>query len=82
MIFRCFFTVNNEHIHSVLQSFVFALTIPFTFSEIMKALLLVEHLLVKILINTNWEEIQGFSLHLAVQDLNWMVLPYLLLLTV
>ena len=53
MIFRFFFTVNNEHIHSVLQSFVFALTIPFTFSEIMKALLLVEHLLVKILINTN-----------------------------
>ena len=30
---------------SVFQEFVFAFTFPFTFSEIMKALLLVEHLL-------------------------------------
>ena len=38
-----FFTINNEHI-SVFKEFVFGFTIPFTFSEILKALALVEHL--------------------------------------
>ena len=44
--FLLFFTVNNNHIHKCFfKEFVFAFTIPCTFSEIMKDLLLVEHLL-------------------------------------
>ena len=62
------------------KEFVFAFTIPFTFSEIMKALLLVEQLSragFQILINRNSEPMQGFSLHLALQDFICVVLPFL-----
>ena len=43
VLFFFFFTINNEHI-SVFKEFVFGFTIPFTLSEIIKALALVEHL--------------------------------------
>ena len=49
-----FFTINNEHIHlSVFLVFVFAFTISFAFSRIMKALVL--------------QEMQGSSFHLDLQ---------------
>ena len=52
---------------------MFAFTITFTFSKIKIPLLLVQHLPTasfKILINTNLKEMQGFLLHLALQDLD------------
>ena len=44
----------------------------------MKALVLVGHLSTtdfKILINTDYQEMQGFSLHLTLQNLNRVVYP-------
>ena len=56
------------------KEFLFAFTNPFSFSEIMKALILVEHLsqrlIFKILITQINRKTQGFSLHLGLQDLN------------
>ena len=49
------FTINNEHIHEYFSKSLFAFTIPYTFSEIMKALVFIENpsMVFKILINTN-----------------------------
>ena len=60
------------------KEFLFAFTNPFSFSEIMKALILVEHLsqrlIFKILITRINRKTQGFSLHLGLQDLNGLAL--------
>ena len=60
------------------KEFLFAFTNPFSFSEIMKALKLVEHLsqrlIFKILITQINRKTQGFSLHLGLQDLNGLAL--------
>ena len=60
------------------KEFLFAFTNPFSFSEIMKALILVEHLsqrlIFKILITQINRKTQGFSLHLGLQDLNGLAL--------
>ena len=51
LVYLCFFVV---YIHNVFfKKFVFAFTIPFTFSEIMKALLLVEYLLTPGFLNSH-----------------------------
>ena len=50
-----FYTINNDHIHKgFFKEFLFAFTIPFTFLEIIKVLVLVEYLSatgIKILFN-------------------------------
>ena len=60
------------------KEFLFAFTNPFSFSEIMKVLILVEHLsqrlIFKILITQINRKTQGFSLHLGLQDLNGLAL--------
>ena len=60
------------------KEFLFAFTNPFSFSEIMKAFILVEHLsqrlIFKILITQINRKTQGFSLHLGLQDLNGLAL--------
>ena len=60
------------------KEFLFAFTNPFSFSEIMKALILVEHLsqrlIFKILITQINRKTQGFSLHLGLQDLNGLAI--------
>ena len=60
------------------KEFLFAFTNPFSFSEIMKALILVEHLsqrlIFKILITQINRKTLGFSLHLGLQDLNGLAL--------
>ena len=60
------------------KEFLFAFTNPFSFSDIMKALILVEHLsqrlIFKIPITQINRKTQGFSLHLGLQDLNGLAL--------
>ena len=56
LVLLIFFTINNEHIQKCFfKEFAVVFTIPITFSEIIKARLLVDHqrLVFKVLINTN-----------------------------
>ena len=55
------------------KEIVIAFTIPLTFSEIIKALVLVEHLSITGFYNSHQQklqEMQGSSLHLPLLDLN------------